>query len=251
MRRTSLAILACLASCLTAHAENPIDGNRPIPPYRIIGNVYYVGADDITSYLITTFRGHIVINAGYSETVPIVVAGIQALGFKLSDVKILLNGQAHFDHVAGLNALQKQTGAKIWSSDREVSVLESGGAKDPRWGKEQTYPSVHVDHVVHDGETLTLGGVTLVAHLTPGHSIGCTTWSMKVTDGGKQYDVVFVGGTTINPGVRLVRNPTWPGIAADYAKTFEVLHSLHCDISSERTGAITTWPRRSNEKTDR
>jgi len=155
---------------------------------------------------------------------------IRKLGFQPSDVKILLNGQAHFDHVAGLSALQKMTGAKIWSSEREVAVLESGGAKDPRWGKGVTYPPVHVDHVVSDGEGLKLGGVALVAHLTPGHSIGCTTWTMKVTDAGKQYDVVFVGGTTINPGVRFVKDPTWPGIAADFERSFHTLRSLHCDV---------------------
>ena len=132
--------------------------------------------------------------------------------------------------MAGLSAVQKATGGKVWSSEREVAVLESGGAKDPRWGKEVTYRPVHVDHVVRDGEELKLGGVTLVAHLTPGHSIGCTTWTMKVTDGGKQYDVVFVGGTSVNPGVRFGTNPTWPGMRTDFEKSFGVLRSLPCDI---------------------
>jgi metallo-beta-lactamase class B len=226
MLRVSTFVLICV----TAAAQGRHEGNQPFPPYKVIGNIYYVGAEDITSYLITTSQGDIVINAGYEDTPPIIEGGIRKLGFHLKDVKFLLNGQAHFDHVAGLSALQKATGAKIWSSQREVAVLESGGAKDPRWGKEVTYPRVHVDHVVTDGEKLTLGGVTLVAHLTPGHSIGCTTWTMKVIDAGKPYDVVFVGGTTINPGVRLVKNPTWPGIASDYEKTFQVLRSLPCDV---------------------
>jgi len=220
----------CSLVCLAAAAKSPHAGNNPFPPYQVIGNIFYVGADDITSYLITTPKGHIVINAGYEETPPIILASIQKLGFRPTDVKILLNGQAHVDHVAGLHALQKATGAAIWSSEREVAVLESGGVKDPRFGKQFTYPPVHVDHVVRDGEELKLGGVTLVARLTPGHSIGCTTWTMQVTDAGQQYDVVFVGGTGINPGVRLVKNPTWPGIAADFEKTFQVLRSLHCDV---------------------
>ena len=222
--------LVCSLVCLAAAAKSPHAGNNPVPPYQVIGNIFYVGADDITSYLITTPQGHIVINAGYDDTPPIILAGIQKLGFNTRDVKILLNGQAHVDHVAGLHALQKATGAAIWSSEREVAVLESGGVKDPRFGKQFTYPPVHVDHVVRDGEELKLGGVTLVARLTPGHSIGCTTWTMQVTDAGQQYDVVFVGGTGINPGVRLVKNPTWPGIAADFEKTFQVLRSLHCDV---------------------
>jgi metallo-beta-lactamase class B len=219
-----------LVISLAAWAQSPHDGNTAIPPYKVIGNIYYVGADDITSYLITTPQGHIVINAGYEDTPPIIEAGIRKVGFKPSDVKILLNGQAHYDHVAGLSALQKATGAKIWSSAREVAVLESGGAKDLRFGKEQRYPPVHVDHVVADGENLSLGGVTLVAHMTPGHSIGCTTWTMKATEAGKTYDVVFVGGTTINPGIRLVNDPTWPGIASDYEKSFQLLRGLPCDV---------------------
>jgi metallo-beta-lactamase class B len=225
-----LRIFAFFVVSMAAAANSPHEGNNPFPPYQVIGNIYYVGADDITSYLITTPQGHIVINAGYEDTAPIVVGSIRKLGFNLADVKILLNGQAHFDHVAGLRAVQKATGAAIWSSEREVAILESGGAKDPLFGKRFTYPPVHVDHVVRDGEELKIGGASLVAHLTPGHSIGCTTWTMKVKDGGKQYDVVFVGGTGINPGIRLVKNPTWPGIAADFEKTFQVLRSLHCDV---------------------
>jgi metallo-beta-lactamase class B len=109
-------------------------------------------------------------------------------------------------------------------------VLESGGRTDTRFGKERTYPAVKVDHIVEDGEKVTLGGVTLVAHMTPGHSIGCTTWTMTVTDGGKPYEVVFVGGTSINPGVNLVKQPNYPGIADDFAKTFRVLRGLKCDV---------------------
>jgi metallo-beta-lactamase class B len=185
---------------IAAMAQSTEEGNRPYPPFRIIANVYYVGADDIASYLITTPAGHFLLNNGYEDTPPMIRDSIHQLGFHLSDVKIMLNGQAHFDHVAGQAAMQKWTGAKIYSSAREVSVLESGGKTDPRWGKEVTYPPVKVDHIVEDGEKVTLGGVTLVAHMTPGHSIGCTTWTMTVTEGGKQYDVVFVGGTTINRG---------------------------------------------------
>jgi metallo-beta-lactamase class B len=223
-------VLVSAVVLLSARAQSPHEGNKPFPGYKVIGNVYYVGADDITSYLITTPKGHIIVNTGYEDTVPIIRDNIRALGFKPEDVKIMLNGQAHYDHVAGQSALQKLTGAKIYSSAKEVAVVESGGAKDPRWGKEQTYPPVHVDHVVKDGDKVQLGGVTLVAHLTPGHSLGCTTWTMTVTDSGRKYNVVFVGGLSINPGVRLVKDPTWPGIAEDYEKTFKVLRGLPCDV---------------------
>jgi metallo-beta-lactamase class B len=208
----------------------PKPDNQPFPAHRIVGNIYYVGASDIASYLIATPAGHIVINSGYEDTPPIIRDGIVKLGFKMADVKILLNSQAHYDHVAGTLALQRMTGAKIYSSQREVAVLESGGKADPRFGREYTYPAVKVDHVVRDLEQVTLGGTTLVAHMTPGHSIGCTTWTLRVADGGKTYDVVIVGGTSINPGVEFVRHPTYPGIADDYARTFQLLRSLPCDI---------------------
>lgn len=211
-------------------AQHNIPGNEPFPAYKIAANIYYVGAADITSYLITTPAGHIVINAGYAETVPIVEAGIRKLGFNPRDVKILLNGQAHYDHVAGMAALQKLTGGKVYSSERDAPVLESGGVKDPRWGKEQTYPAVKVDHILRDGEAIKLGGVTVHTRLTPGHSLGCTTFTMTVEEGGKQLEVVFVGGTSINPGVHFVGKPTWPGIAEDFQKGFEVLKSLQCDL---------------------
>ena len=223
--RVLLALaVASAAFAQTAHQE------KAFPPYRVMGNLYYVGTQDITSYLIVTPKGHFLLNSGYEDTPPMIRTSVEKLGFKITGVKILLNSQAHFDHVAGQAALQKMTGAKIYSSEREVSVLESGGKTDTRYGREHTYPPVHVDHVVADGERVTLGGVTLTAHMTPGHSIGCTTWTMQVTDAGKIYDVVFVGGTSINPGVRLVDHPTYPGIAEDFKKTFQTLRSLKCDV---------------------
>ncbi len=217
-----------LLAIAVAAAQGP--KNPPFPAYRVIGNVYYVGTTDITVYLITGPAGHILVNSGYQDTPPLVRDSFEKLGFHPHDVKILLNSQAHWDHVAGQAAMQKLTGAKIYSSQPEVAVLQSGGRADPRWGKEQTYPVVKVDHVVRDGEEVKLGTTTVVAHMTPGHSIGCTTWTTRVSDGGKFYDVVIVGGTTINPGVRFVHQPTYPGIAEDYARTFRVLRALHCDI---------------------
>ncbi|NDJ09827.1 MAG: metallo-beta-lactamase [Acidobacteriia bacterium] len=185
-------------------AQNNIPGNQPFPAHKVVANIYYVGADDFTSYLTTTPAGHIVLNAGYAETVPIIEAGIRKLGFNPRDVKVLLNGQAHFDHVAGMAALQKVTGGKVYSSERDAPVLESGGVKDPRWGKEQTYPPVKVDHILCDGEKITLGGVTVHTRLTPGHSMGCTTFTTTVDDKGRKLEVVFLGGTSINPGVHFV-----------------------------------------------
>lgn len=231
MRRQLFSILPLLLVCrLASAAQSREEGNQPYPPFRIIGNIYYVGADDIASYLITSPAGDFLLNSGYEDTAPLIRDSIRQLGFQLSDVKILINGQAHFDHVAGQAALRKWTGARIYCSARDAGVLESGGKTDPRFGREWTYPPVKVDHIVRDGEKVTLGGVTLVARLTPGHTEGCTTWTMTVADGGKSYDVVFVGGTSINPGVRLTGRPTYPAIADDYATTFRVLRALHCDV---------------------
>lgn len=224
------AILAAGPPPALAQTGVPHKGNRPFPPYRVMGNIYYVGADDIAVFLISTPQGHVVINSGYEDTVPIIAAGIAKLGFRMKDVKFLLNGQAHYDHVAGQAALQKLTGARVVASERDARVIESGGKTDPRWGREVTYPAVHVDRIVRDRDALRLGGVTLVAHMTPGHSIGCTTWTMVTEDRGKHYNVVFVGGTSINPGVRFIAHPTYPGIAEDYVKTFQVLRSLPCDV---------------------
>jgi metallo-beta-lactamase class B len=224
-----ILLLCGVAGAAPQNAQDG-DGNKPYPPFRIMANIYYVGADDIASYLIVTPAGDFLLNNGFESTAPLIRDSIQKLGFHLSDVKILLNGQAHFDHVAGQASMQKWTGAKIYSSARDAGVLESGGKTDPRWGKEVTYAPVKVDHIVEDGEKVTLGGVTLVAHITPGHTMGCTTWTMTVEDGGRRYEVVFVGGTSINPGVRLVDRPSYPGIAEDYAKTFRVLRGLKCDV---------------------
>src|ERR1039458_9099364 len=180
MNRHAAVFVLLAAASLAAEAAHP--DAQPFPPYRIAGNLYYVGTNDITSYLVTTPAGHIVINAGYEETPALIVDSIEKLGFHARDVKILLNGQAHYDHVAGLAALQKLTGAQIYSSATEVAVLESGGKADFRFGNEYTYPRVKVDRVVNDGDKVTLGGMTLIAHVTGGHSVGCTTWTLAVTD---------------------------------------------------------------------
>jgi metallo-beta-lactamase class B len=206
--------------------------NQPVSPFHIIGNIYYVGASDITSYLIVTPAGDILLDGGFAETAPQIEANIQTLGqtpgptqgFKLADVKILLNSHEHLDHAGGLAELKRLTGAQLVAMAQEVPTLESGTA----------YPAVTPDRVIHDGDTVTLGGVTLTAHLTPGHTAGCTTWTMVAHDRGKAYNVVFVGSASVLPNYKLIDRPsapaTYPGIEADYEKTFRVLKSLPCDV---------------------
>jgi metallo-beta-lactamase class B len=209
--------------------ENPA-WNQPVKPFKIIANIYYVGASDVTSFLITTPAGHILLDGGFDETVPQIQANVKKLGFDLKDVKILLNSHAHFDHAGGLATLKSITGAKLYASRADAVLIESGGRGDYLFGDRFLFKPVEVDVQFDDGYKVELGGTVVTAHLTPGHTKGDTTWTMAVTEGGKQYDVVFVGSTTINPGTKLVGNSNYPSIAEDYARSFRVLKSLHCDV---------------------
>src|SRR5580704_7165952 len=170
------------------------------PPHRVVGDVYYVGSAGLASYLITTPEGHILINSSLDASVPLIKASAEKLGFKFSDVKILLISHAHFDHCAGSARVKELTGAKYMVMDADVPVVESGGKADFQYGNspDMLYPAMRVDRVLHDGDEVKLGGVVLVARMTPGHTKGCTTWTMKAGDGtdGKRYDVVIVGSPT-------------------------------------------------------
>ncbi|HZR28404.1 MAG TPA: subclass B3 metallo-beta-lactamase [Terriglobales bacterium] len=208
------------------------DWSEPFPPHRMIGNIYYVGSRGLASYLITTQAGHILINANLQSSVPLIRESIEKLGFHFADVKILLISHAHFDHDGGSAAIKKLTGAKYMVMDADVPVVESGGKSDFQYGESPSmlYPATKVDRVLHDGDEVTLGDTVLVAHLTPGHTRGCTTWSLKVREAGKAYDVVIVGSPNVNPGYKLVNNARYPEIARDYERGFRVLKSLPCDV---------------------
>lgn len=212
-------------------AQNP-EWTEPFPPFRIMGNLYYVGSKDLASYLVVTPEGNILINSNLESSAPQIKASVEKLGFRFSDTKILLISHAHWDHDAGSAAILKMTGAKYMVMDADVGVVEDGGKSDFAYGKNKSnwYRPAKVDRVLHDGDEVKLGGAVLVAHKTPGHTRGCTTWTMKVTDNGKSYDAVIVGSPNVNPGFRLADRPSYPGIAADYEKTFRVLKSLHCDL---------------------
>jgi metallo-beta-lactamase class B len=221
--------MAAVAPVLRAQAS---DWTEPFPPHRVIGNVYYVGSRGLASFLITTPEGHILLNSNLDSSVPLIRASVEKLGFKFADVKILLISHAHWDHCAGSFGIKELTAARYMVMDADAPVIEAGGKGDFQYGEspDSRFKPVKVDRVLHDGDEVKLGGATLVAHLTPGHTKGCTTWTMKVSDGGKTYDVVFVGSPNVNPGYKLVNNRLYPGIAADYERTFRVLHSLPCDV---------------------
>jgi metallo-beta-lactamase class B len=226
---STCVVLVTLASAV--RAQNA-DWTEPFPPFRIAGNLYYVGSKGLANYLITTPQGHILINSDLDANVPLIRASIEKLGFKYSDVRILLISHAHWDHNAASATIKKDTGAKYMVMDGDVGVVESGGKTDFQYGNTPSalYPPTKVDRVLHDGDEIKLGDAVLVAHLTPGHTKGCTTWTMKVSEDGKTYNAVIVGSPNVNPGYTLVNNAQYPTIADDYQRMFKVLKSLPCDI---------------------
>lgn len=224
----ALAVSAGSISAQTAGKEFL----TPFPAHHVIGNVYFVGSKELGIYLITAPQGHILVNAGLAESVPSIGESVEKLGFKFGDVKILLISHAHFDHAGGAARIKELTGARYMVMDADVQVVESGGKEDFFFGKrpELLYPPAKVDRVLRDGDTVTLGDAALTAHLTAGHTKGCTTWTMRAQDGGKSYDVVIVGSPNVNKGYKLVNNAAYAQIASDYDKGFQVLRALHCDV---------------------
>lgn len=226
------ALLFLLLGKTDAAADHP-EWTTPIAPFRIAGNLYYIGSKDLASYLIVTPKGDILINASLQTSPALIQKSVKALGFRMKDIKILLTSHAHWDHTAGSAKIKQMSGAKFEVMDGDVAVIESGGAKDFAYSNTR-YPKTKVDRVLHDGDTVALGGTTLTAHKTPGHTRGCTTWTMQVMDRGKPENVVIVGSWNVNSEFRLVdhgrKKASYPGIAADFRKTFTILKSLPCDI---------------------
>jgi metallo-beta-lactamase class B len=241
-----LAALLCAAPApAQSYGAARAEWTTPLAPFRIAENLYYVGSQDLASYLIVTPAGDILINSGLVSSPPRIRASIQKLGFHMHDVKILLISHAHFDHDAGSAELLRLTGAKYMVMDADVPVVESGGQKDFAY-PEDRYPPAHVDRVLHDGDQVRLGDAVLTARKTAGHTRGCTTWTMQAKLDGKPggdprnvvgnvvRNVVIVGSWNVNPGFRLVDRPgklaSYPGIAADYERGFATLKALPCDI---------------------
>src|SRR6266478_8983651 len=184
MKTFFLSLLLTLVFAGSAFAQATPDWTNPFPPHRIIGNVYYVGSQGLASYLITTPQGHILINSSLETSVPLIRESIEKLGFKFSDVKILLISHAHWDHCAGSAAIKQQTGAKYMVMEPDVAEIENGGKGDFQYGNspDTLYKTVKVDRVLHDGDEVKLGDAVLTAHLTPGHTKGCTTWTMRARE---------------------------------------------------------------------
>ncbi|MBZ5694645.1 MAG: subclass B3 metallo-beta-lactamase [Acidobacteriia bacterium] len=214
----------------------------PFAPFHIIGNIYYVGSTGIACYVITTPAGDILLDTGYPDMAPQIEDNIKALGFKLSDIKILINSHAHVDHGGGLAELKNATGAKLVAMAQDVPYLEGGGHNDVLFHDQNLFPAVKVDRVIHDGDTVALGGITLKAYLTAGHTPGTTTWTMTTQDKGKSYNVVFLGSVVAVPTNKLVDKSdapaTYPGIKADFDHAFAVVKGLPCDVFLSSNGSF-------------
>jgi metallo-beta-lactamase class B len=226
--RSFLVLLWVTVVGSTLRAQS--DWHKPFPPHRIADHLYHVGSKDLASYLITTTNGHILINSSFERTVPIIRTNIEALGFKFTDIKILLTSHAHSDHASGHALIKALTGARVEVMEGDAQVIASGGQGQYLYTEAEAWKPCKVDRVLKDGDTVTLGEARLTARLTPGHTRGCTTWIMQATDAGKSWNVVIIGSPNVNPGYVLVNNRDYPKIAEDYAKTFQLLKSFPCDI---------------------
>lgn len=223
MRFSRHAALAVAAASVFAQApaRRIRDWDRPFPPHKIIGNVYSVGMAELGSFLITGKDGHILINSDFEKSVPFLQKNIQKLGFRMTDIKIIVGSHAHADHMEGDALLKELTGARVMAMRQDVDELRKltpGGKPHP------------VDHVLEDGEVVRLGSTAIKAHLTAGHTRGCTSWSFQTEENGKKYDVVVVGSVGWNTGYQLWKNRDYPSIAEDYRRSFRTLRALKCDI---------------------
>lgn len=226
----SLSFVFIFAFCVNAQSDPTArEWNKPTEPFRIIGNVYYVGSEGISSFLITTKKGHILIDGGFEETAPQIISNIKRLGFDISQVRILLNSHSHYDHAGGLSELKQKSGARLLVTGPEARMLAQGGRNDFAYGDELPYAKVTADQIIRDGETIRLGNESIVALSTPGHTKGATTFLMTVTENGKPYKVVFASSISA-PGYQLKNNRKYPRVASDLQKSFAILEKLPCDV---------------------
>jgi metallo-beta-lactamase class B len=203
--------------------------SQPFEPRKIVGNIYYVGTNLISAFLIVTPAGNILLDTGHVQMLSQVTANIEQLGFKAKDVKLLLNSHAHFDHCGGFAEFKRKTGATIVASKLDGELMMHGGRGDFVHGDDLAFEPIKPDQIISDGERVELGGVSLTAHLTPGHTKGCTSWSMQVHENGKSYDVLFVCGLTVSP-FKLTNNDRYPNIVEDERNTLRKLRGMHADV---------------------
>jgi metallo-beta-lactamase class B len=210
--------------------QPPADWTTPMAGHRIAGNLYAVGTYDLSVYLIATDAGHIMINTGVSGSTALIQANMTALGFDLEDIQILLTMQAHWDHTASLAEIKRLTGARMFATDADTRILEDGGFSDPHFGGAEMFEPISVDDRLNHGNTIDLGGTSLKVHWHPGHTEGSASYTMSVAEDGHDLSVVIANMGTINKGKRLIHDPTYPGVADDFAETFRRQRELRPDI---------------------
>ncbi len=230
-----IAVTCCLTVAMAVSLAGTAAAQRegwttPFPGHRVIGNLYAVGTYDLGVFLVTSNDGHFLINTGLEDSVPLIRENIESVGFRLEDVKVLLTTQAHWDHTAALAEIKELTGAEMWATAGDAPVLEDGGFSDPHFGGRQSFPPVAVDRIIEDGEVLELGNTRLTVLLSPGHTAGSVSYTMALYENGVDYDVIVANMATINEGKRLVVEPTYPGVADDFAETFRRQKALSIDV---------------------
>jgi metallo-beta-lactamase class B len=227
-----LALTTILTTSLVARQRaDPAPWTTRVPPYRVVANIYYVGTLDLSSFLVTSPEGHVLIDTGVEENAEAILESIRTLGFNIRDVRVILTTQAHFDHVAAHARLKRESGARVLVSAADAQLVESGGIGDYLFGASYRFPPTKVDATIADGEVVRVGATTLTAHLTPGHTKGATTWTMEVKDSaGRNRQVTFLASTSVNPGTKLVNNEQYPAIADDYTRSLVLQKKLPCEV---------------------
>nr|AIA12592.1 L1_beta_lactamase [uncultured bacterium] len=232
-RIAALALALLLTPSLPWAQTRPVSSSwtARVKPYQVMGNIYYVGTEDLSSFLVTSSEGHVLIDTGVEQNAAAVLDNIRALKFDLKDIRIILTTQAHYDHVGAHARVKQESGARVLVAAADAPIVSSGGEGDYLFGPEYHYPPAKVDGLVKDGDVVRLGPIALTAHLTPGHTKGATTWTMTVKDAaGREHSAVFLGSTSVNPGTKLVNNEKYPTIEADYKRAFAVERALRCEV---------------------
>ncbi len=219
-------------NCIEGGFKRPENWTQSYPAHQIIGPLYAVGGPDLSVFLITSSAGHILINTALEDSTDFIRANVESLGFKFADIRLLLTMQAHFDHTAAMAEIKQLTGAQVWATEDDARVLRDGGASDAHFGQciEFRFPPVTVDKILADQEVIELGDLRLVTHAHPGHTEGSSSYSLTVREAGRDYAVVIANMGTINPGKKMLVEPTYPGVSADFAATYAKQRALKVDV---------------------
>lgn len=236
MKLQSLLLLALLATPAAA-MDIPSSWTAPVEPFRVAGNIYYVGTAELSSWLIVTPEGYFLLDAPLAENVELIIGNVEKLGFDPKKIRVLLNSHAHVDHAGGLAAIKAKTGARLYLSRADAELAARGGRDDFAFGDDAAYPPVTADVILTDGLGVTLGETTMIAYLTPGHTKGNTTWTTRIRDGERELLVIFAPSLSA-PGYKLVRNDGYPEIVENYRSTFDRLARVEADVFLSTHGSF-------------